>query len=173
MCLHETRREQCSVAIAISMNHYLPGLATYTYRANTYKTHSLSGCQLSKLMQLTRFISRVIFVFCWHFLSNSNRLKAVRLFDLAGISAHAAKFWRFFGKMTPKKWKFRKTLAWRALPWLKPRLLSLLGLGYGPSGEKKYIHTDIHELKTQIGVIFHHCVGVPFLYRLRWHLTFL
>ena len=68
-------------------------------------------------------------------------------FDLAGLSALAARLWRLLGKMTPKKWKFRKTLAWRALSWLKPRLLSHRALesvawfGLWTLGSKK-VHRD-------------------------------
>jgi len=50
-----------------------------------------------------------------------------RYFDflyLAGISLLGAKFWGFWGKMIPKTSNERKTLAGRALPYAKLRLLS-------------------------------------------------
>ena len=122
-----------------------------------------------------------IFVFCSHFLSIFNRLSYSTFSIWLGFPLWRQNFGGFGGKMTPTKWKFRKTLARRALSWLKPRLLSHRALesaawfGLWTFGRKKntYIHTYIHTLEMHIRVIFHHRVGAPFLNRLRWNLAYL
>jgi hypothetical protein len=64
-----------------------------------------------------------------------------------------------------KKLSFLKTLAWRALPWLKQRLLNYrasesvewFGLGIFSRTKNAYIIflNTIQKLKMHIGVIFH------------------
>ena len=52
-----------------------------------------------------------------HTLSIFNRLKVIRLFRFGWDFRTGGEIFEILGEMSPKKGKFRKTLAWRALPW--------------------------------------------------------
>jgi len=66
----------------------------------------------------------------WHFLSILNGLDVIRLFVFDSDFPTGAKFWGFWGKMTPKTSNKRKTLARKALPCAKLRLLNHCAWNY-------------------------------------------
>jgi len=59
---------------------------------------------------------------------NSNGLEVIRHFLFAWDFHTGSEILGFLGKMTPRKWKYRETLAQMALSWVIPRLLSYCAL---------------------------------------------
>ena len=103
------------------------------------------------------------------FSSILNRLKVVRLFWFVWDIRGSGEIFGAWGKMAPKKWKFRKTLAGRVFSWPIPRHLShhaaksVIGcVVWRVDLQKKEKNTYICTLKMHIGFIFHHRVGRHF-----------
>ena len=67
---------------------------------------------------------KVIFLLHWRFLPIFNRLRVIRPSHFGWYFPTAGEVRGVFGENDPKKWKYRKTLARRALPHVKPRVLS-------------------------------------------------
>ena len=111
--------------------------------------------------------SKFTFLLRWHILPIFNRLRVIRPFHFGWDFPMPVKFVGFSGKMTPKKSKFWKTLAWRALPYVKLRFLSYCawksvhGL-YAWLGKKKQKN---NKNKRHASPIFHRHVGAPPLMR--------
>jgi len=104
-----------------------------------------------------------IIMFNGYFLSFLNGLAVIRLFYLADISLLVAKFTAFVGKMTPKTSNKRKTLAGRALPYAKLRLLSHCVWNYlYPFGLCRCARQKgKQEGRSHKKCIFHVCVEQP------------
>ena len=115
---------------------------------------------------------KFIVMLYWHVLPIFNRLR-VRLFHFGwDFPILPAKICGVFGENDPKKSKFRKTIAHRALPHVKPRLLSYCawesvhGFGlYAWQGKKK---NNNKRLATRI---VHYHVGAPPLIRFQPNLA--
>jgi len=71
-----------------------------------------------------------IFMFNWHFLSILNGLEFIQHFVFGWYFPTWSKILVFLGKMNPKTSNERKTLAGRALPFAKLRLLSHCAWNY-------------------------------------------